>query len=142
MRCPSPIFLSYPRGIYLRIPARRYDGFNNPLFFFPKAICGRNPLYCIANLEIFHIIPRDSYARPTVWGMKSPAGGGRGVGCFNIEVTVRSFGDSYIESKQYADRVREYMLHILRVFSRLLSTDKLRNMYLYHRSVRSLCTFR
>ena len=89
-----------------------------------------------------HIIPRDSYARPTVWGMKSPAGGGRGVGCFNIEVTVRSFGDSYIESKQYADRVREYTLHILRVFSRLLSTDKLRNMYLYHRSVRSLCTFR
>lgn len=48
------------------------------------------------------------------------------MGCFNIEVTVRSFGDSYIESKQYADRVREYMLHILRVFSRLLSTDKLR----------------
>lgn len=35
-----------------------------------------------ANLEVFHIIPRDSYARPTVWGMKSPAGGGRGVGCF------------------------------------------------------------
>lgn len=24
-----------------------------------------------------HIIPRASYARPTVWGMKSPAGGGR-----------------------------------------------------------------
>ena len=78
MRCLSPIFLSYPRGIYLRIPARRYDGFNNPLFFFPKAICGRSPLYRIANLEVFHIIPRDSYARPTVWGMKSPAGGGRG----------------------------------------------------------------
>lgn len=76
MRCLSPIFLSYPRGIYLRIPARRYDGFNNPLFFFPKAICGRSPLYRIANLEVFHIIPRDSYARPTVWGMKSPAGGG------------------------------------------------------------------
>ena len=74
--------------------------------------------------------------------MKSPAGGGRGVGCFNIEVTVRSFGDSYIESKQYADRVREYTLHILRVFLRLLSTDNLRNMYLYHRSVRNLCTFR
>lgn len=142
MRCLSPIFLSYPRGIYLRIPARRYDGFNNPLFFFPKAICGRSPLYRIANLEVFHIIPRDSYARPTVWGMKSPAGGGRGVGCFNIEVTVRSFGDSYIESKQYADRVREYTLHILRVFPRLLSTDNLRNMYLHHRSVRSLCTFR
>lgn len=82
MRCPSPIFLSYPRSIYLRIPARRYDRFNNPLFFFPKAICGRSPLYRIANLEIFHIIPRDSYARPTVWGMKSPAGGGRGVGCY------------------------------------------------------------
>ena len=82
MRCLSPIFLSYPRGIYLRIPARRYDGFNNPFFFFSKAICGTNPLYRIANLEVFHIIPRDSYARPTVWGMKSPAGGGRGVGCY------------------------------------------------------------
>lgn len=82
MRCPSPKFFSYPRSIYLRIPARRYDGFNNALFFFPRPICGRSPLYRIANFEIFHIIPRDSYARPTVWGMKSPAGGGRGVGCY------------------------------------------------------------
>lgn len=91
MRCLSPIFLSYPRGIYLRIPARRYDGFNNPLFFFPKAICGRSPLYRIANLEVFHIIPRDSYARPTVWGMKSPAGGGRGVGCYAMTFKPGTF---------------------------------------------------
>lgn len=39
------------------IPARRYDGFNNPLFFFPISICGRSPLYRIANLEVFHITP-------------------------------------------------------------------------------------
>lgn len=99
------------------------------------------PVYAIF-CDSWHIIPRASYARPTVWGMKSPAGGGRGVGCFNIEVTVRSFGDSYIESKRYAGRVREYTLHILRVFPRLLSTDNPRNMSLHHRSVRSLCIFR
>lgn len=149
MRCLSPIFLSYPRGIYLRIPARRYDGFNNPLFFFQKPfaeeahctvsptlkfsillrlfrpfiadcqstslpaiertagtvkvrctvvslflnaldmlairaiLCRRMflPVYAIF-CDSCHIIPRDSYARPTVWGMKSPAGGGRGVGCY------------------------------------------------------------
>lgn len=91
MRCASPIFLSYPRGIYLRIPARRYDGFNNPFFFFPRAICGRSPLYRIANLEVFHIIPRDSYARPTVWGMKSPAGGGRGVGYYAMTFKPGTF---------------------------------------------------
>lgn len=39
------------------------------------------PVYAIF-CDSWHIIPRDSYARPTVWGMKSPAGGGRGVGCF------------------------------------------------------------
>ena len=35
------------------------------------------PVYAIF-CDSWHIIPRDSYARPTVWGMKSPAGGGRG----------------------------------------------------------------
>ena len=33
------------------------------------------PVYAIF-CDSCHIIPRDSYARPTVWGMKSPAGGG------------------------------------------------------------------
>ena len=34
------------------------------------------------DFSVVHGFPRDSYARPTVWGMKSPAGGGRGVGCY------------------------------------------------------------
>lgn len=43
MRCPSPKFFSYPRSIYLRIPARRYDGFNNALFFLSKTHLRQKP---------------------------------------------------------------------------------------------------
>ena len=71
MRCSSPIFLSYPRNIYLRISARRNDSFNNTVFSKTKPVRARNPFYLIANFEIFHIIPRDSYARPTVVIMDS-----------------------------------------------------------------------
>lgn len=48
------------------------------------------PVYAIF-CDSWHIIPRASYARPTVWGMKSPAGGGRGVGCYAMTFKPGTF---------------------------------------------------